>query len=146
MFNDKSILVTGGTGSFGRRYVRTILESYRPKKLIVFSRDELKQSEMQRVHADAQIMEILRRHAGEAAIVYCISRKDTESIAATLQENGVRAAFYHAGMDGDDETVPLARLPDRVIEAVAVRHAAARRQDDRPHAWVGPEPFDLRDG
>src|SRR5256714_113797 len=47
MFNDKSILVTGGTGSFGRRYVRTILESYRPKKLIVFSRDELKQSEMQ---------------------------------------------------------------------------------------------------
>lgn len=47
MFNDKSILITGGTGSFGKRYVRTLLESYRPRKLIVYSRDELKQSEMQ---------------------------------------------------------------------------------------------------
>lgn len=46
MFNNKSILITGGTGSFGRKFVRTVLERYRPKKLIVFSRDELKQSEM----------------------------------------------------------------------------------------------------
>jgi len=47
MFNDKSILITGGTGSFGKRYVRTILQRYAPKKLIVYSRDELKQFEMQ---------------------------------------------------------------------------------------------------
>jgi UDP-N-acetylglucosamine 4,6-dehydratase len=47
MFNDTSILITGGTGSFGRRYVRTILERFRPKKLIVYSRDELKQFEME---------------------------------------------------------------------------------------------------
>lgn len=47
MFNDKSILVTGGTGSFGKCFVRTVLEKYKPKKLIVFSRDELKQFEMQ---------------------------------------------------------------------------------------------------
>ncbi|HEX2825383.1 MAG TPA: UDP-N-acetylglucosamine 4,6-dehydratase (inverting) [Burkholderiales bacterium] len=47
MFNDKSILITGGTGSFGRQYVRTLLERYRPRKIIIFSRDELKQSEMQ---------------------------------------------------------------------------------------------------
>lgn len=47
MFNDKSILITGGTGSFGRRYVRTILRRYRPKKLIIYSRDELKQFEME---------------------------------------------------------------------------------------------------
>jgi UDP-N-acetylglucosamine 4,6-dehydratase len=47
MFNDKSILVTGGTGSFGRQFVRTVLSSYRPRKLIVYSRDELKQFEMQ---------------------------------------------------------------------------------------------------
>lgn len=46
MFNDKSILITGGTGSFGRQYIRTILERYKPKRLIVFSRDELKQFEM----------------------------------------------------------------------------------------------------
>jgi UDP-N-acetylglucosamine 4,6-dehydratase len=43
----KVILVTGGTGSFGRRFIETVLLQARPRKLIVFSRDELKQSEMQ---------------------------------------------------------------------------------------------------
>ena len=43
----KVILVTGGTGSFGRRFVETVLDRARPRKLIVYSRDELKQSEMQ---------------------------------------------------------------------------------------------------
>lgn len=47
MFNNKSIIITGGTGSFGKQYVRTLLEGYRPKKLIIYSRDELKQFEMQ---------------------------------------------------------------------------------------------------
>jgi UDP-N-acetylglucosamine 4,6-dehydratase len=47
MFNDKVILITGGTGSFGKQYVRTILERYQPRKLIIYSRDELKQFEMQ---------------------------------------------------------------------------------------------------
>lgn len=47
--DDKVILVTGGTGSFGRQFTETVLQRYRPRKLIVFSRDELKQSEMHRV-------------------------------------------------------------------------------------------------
>jgi UDP-N-acetylglucosamine 4,6-dehydratase/5-epimerase len=47
MFNDKSILITGGTGSFGRKCVETILARYSPRRLIVFSRDEYKQFEMQ---------------------------------------------------------------------------------------------------
>ena len=47
MLNDKSILVTGGTGSFGRQFVRTVLQRYRPKRLAILSRDELKQFEMQ---------------------------------------------------------------------------------------------------
>lgn len=49
MFNNKTILITGGTGSFGNKYVKIILERYAPKKLIIFSRDELKQYEMQQV-------------------------------------------------------------------------------------------------
>jgi UDP-N-acetylglucosamine 4,6-dehydratase len=49
MFNDKSILITGGTGSFGKKYVKTILENYKPRRLIILSRDELKQFEMQQV-------------------------------------------------------------------------------------------------
>lgn len=47
MFNKKTILVTGGTGSFGKQFIRTVLEKFKPKKLIVYSRDELKQFEMQ---------------------------------------------------------------------------------------------------
>jgi len=47
MFNNKSILITGGTGSFGKQYVKTILEHFKPKRVIVYSRDELKQFEMQ---------------------------------------------------------------------------------------------------
>lgn len=47
MFDDASILITGGTGSFGKQYVKTLLERYSPKKIIIYSRDELKQFEMQ---------------------------------------------------------------------------------------------------
>ncbi len=42
----KSVLITGGTGSFGKRFVKTVLDRYQPRRLIVFSRDELKQYEM----------------------------------------------------------------------------------------------------
>jgi UDP-N-acetylglucosamine 4,6-dehydratase/5-epimerase len=44
--NDKVVMVTGGTGSFGKAFARMVCEEYRPRKLIVFSRDELKQYEM----------------------------------------------------------------------------------------------------
>jgi len=47
MFNDKCILITGGTGSFGKQYIKTLLERYNPEKLIIYSRDELKQFEME---------------------------------------------------------------------------------------------------
>jgi UDP-N-acetylglucosamine 4,6-dehydratase len=53
MFNDRSILITGGTGSFGKRYTRTILERYHPKRLIIYSRDELKQFEMAQEFPDS---------------------------------------------------------------------------------------------
>ena len=46
MFNNKSILVTGGTGSFGREFTEVILEKYKPRRMIIFSRDELKQFDM----------------------------------------------------------------------------------------------------
>jgi UDP-N-acetylglucosamine 4,6-dehydratase len=49
MFNNKNILITGGTGSFGKLYVKTLLERYKPRRIIVYSRDELKQYEMQQV-------------------------------------------------------------------------------------------------
>ena len=47
MFNNTSILITGGTGSFGKKYVETLLKRYKPSRLVIYSRDELKQYEMQ---------------------------------------------------------------------------------------------------
>ena len=45
-FNNKNILITGGTGSFGHMFTDYILKNYKPKRLIIYSRDELKQSQM----------------------------------------------------------------------------------------------------
>lgn len=47
MFNNSSILITGGTGSFGKKYIQTLLDNYKPRRIIIYSRDELKQFEMQ---------------------------------------------------------------------------------------------------
>jgi UDP-N-acetylglucosamine 4,6-dehydratase/5-epimerase len=47
MLKNKSILITGGTGSFGKKFIKTVLDKYKPKKVIVYSRDELKQFEIQ---------------------------------------------------------------------------------------------------
>ena len=49
MLDGKTILITGGTGSFGKKFVEIVLDKYKPKKLIIFSRDELKQFEMAQV-------------------------------------------------------------------------------------------------
>lgn len=49
MFNDKTILVTGGTGSFGKMFIKLLLAKYQPRRVIIYSRDELKQFEMQQV-------------------------------------------------------------------------------------------------
>jgi UDP-N-acetylglucosamine 4,6-dehydratase len=51
-WTQKVVLVTGGTGSFGKKFVETMLRDHHPKKLIVFSRDELKQHEMRQVFSD----------------------------------------------------------------------------------------------
>jgi len=50
MFNDKTILITGGTGSFGHKFITMTLKKYSPKKLIIFSRDEMKQWEMAKLY------------------------------------------------------------------------------------------------
>ena len=50
MFDKKNILITGGTGSFGKKYTKTILDKFNPNKLIIFSRDELKQFEMSQIY------------------------------------------------------------------------------------------------
>ncbi len=64
-----------------------------------FDRPNLVYRVLPRTDAHAQTLEILNRHRGEAAIVYCLSRRETEELAAALAAHGLRAAHYHAGMD-----------------------------------------------
>ena len=52
MFNDSSILITGGTGSFGHQFVEMTLREFNPRRLIIFSRDEMKQWEMSKIYSD----------------------------------------------------------------------------------------------
>ena len=52
MFENKSILITGGTGSFGHKFVPMTLKKYNPKRLVIFSRDEMKQWEMAKLYGD----------------------------------------------------------------------------------------------
>lgn len=55
MFDGKSVLITGGTGSFGKKYTETILSRFQPERIVIFSRDELKQFEMQARFSDPRM-------------------------------------------------------------------------------------------
>ncbi len=52
MLENSSILITGGTGSFGRKFIQMTLEKYNPKKIVVLSRDEMKQWDMAKIYKD----------------------------------------------------------------------------------------------
>lgn len=65
MLDNETILVTGGTGSFGMAFIRTLLERFSPKKVIVFSRDELKQFEMQNLELFSSKKKIMRYFIGD---------------------------------------------------------------------------------
>ncbi len=64
-FNGKSVLITGGTGSFGRHFVRAILNFSKPRRVVIFSRDEMKQFEMQNDLAEFDKNGVLRFFIGD---------------------------------------------------------------------------------
>jgi len=64
-----------------------------------FDRPNLTYRVVPKVDVHRQTLEILGRHRDRAAIVYCLSRRETEDLAAWLQQSGLRAAHYHAGME-----------------------------------------------
>ena len=65
----------------------------------VFDRPNLVYRVVQRQGGMDQVLDAIRRHAGEAVIVYCITRRDTEELAAFLRGERIRAAHYHAGLE-----------------------------------------------
>jgi len=84
-----------------------------------FDRANLVYRIIPRIDARAQALAILRRHPKQAAIVYCISRNDTESMANWLQSNGLRAAHYHAGMEADERRRTQDDFASEALDVVA---------------------------
>ncbi len=93
MLNGKSIFVSGATGSFGRRFVKTVVSRYRPRRLVVFSRDELKQYEMQREIDDPCLRFFLGDVRDETRLVQAMRDVDYVIHAAALKQ--VPAAEYN---------------------------------------------------
>ncbi|MCU4674760.1 UDP-N-acetylglucosamine 4,6-dehydratase (inverting) [Catenovulum sp. 2E275] len=93
MFNNKSILITGGTGSFGQCFIRYVLTHYQPKKLIVFSRDELKQFEMQQTFTDKSMRYFIGNVRDKDRLLTAMRGVDFVIHAAALKQ--VPAAEYN---------------------------------------------------
>ena len=84
-----------------------------------FDRPNLVYRIIPRVDTRPQVLQILQRHRDQAAIVYCISRKDTESLASFLQAHGLRAGFYHAGMEADERRLTQDKFAAEDLDVVA---------------------------
>jgi UDP-N-acetylglucosamine 4,6-dehydratase len=93
VFNDASVLITGGTGSFGRRFVKTLLATSTPQKVIVFSRDELKQYEMQREFPDKRMRFFIGDVRDRDRLMMAMGGVDYVVHAAALKQ--VSAAEYN---------------------------------------------------
>ena len=93
MFTNKTVLITGGTGSFGKKYVKTLLERYSPKKIIIYSRDELKQFEMQQDFNDACMRYFIGDVRDKERLTQAMNGVDFVIHAAALKQ--VPAAEYN---------------------------------------------------
>ena len=95
--DDRSILVTGGTGSFGKRFIATVLERFNPCRIVIFSRDELKQFEMQNMPEFQAHLDKLRFFIGdvrdESRLKRAMEGVDVVVHAAALKQ--VPAAEYN---------------------------------------------------
>ena len=96
MLNNKSILITGGTGSFGKQFVRTILDRFNPRKLIVYSRDELKQFEMGQEFSVAEYKS-MRYFIGDVRDIdrLIMAMKDVDFVIHAAALKQVPAAEYN---------------------------------------------------
>src|SRR4029077_6265677 len=83
-WHEASVMVTGGTGSFGNKFVEIMLQKYDPKRLVIFSRDELKQSEMSARFSDPS----LRFFVGDV--------RDRERLERAM--HGVDVVFHAAAL------------------------------------------------
>ncbi len=106
--NDKAVMVTGGTGSFGKHFVKTVIERYKPRRLVIFSRDELKQYEMQQLFPMEQYP-FMRYFIGDV--------RDRDRLELAMRD-----------IDYVIHAAALKQVPDRRIQSLRVHpHQRVRR-------------------
>ena len=119
MLNDKVVLITGGTGSFGKKFTEIVLSCYQPRKLIIFSRDELKQFEMREDFGEDRY-ECIRYFIGDVRdrdrLYRAFDGVDVVVHAAALKQ--VSAAEYN----------PIEAVKTNVLGAANVIDAAIDRE------------------
>jgi UDP-N-acetylglucosamine 4,6-dehydratase/5-epimerase len=93
MFDGKSVLITGGTGSFGKQFVRQLLADHKPRRVVVFSRDELKQFEMQQEFSHPEMRYFIGDVRDGARLMQAMQGIDFVVHAAALKQ--VPAAEYN---------------------------------------------------
>jgi len=96
MFNNKTILLTGGTGSFGKNFTKFLLKKYKPKKIIIYSRDEMKQYEMSQVFSQKKF-KCLRYFIGDVRDLerLQIAFRDVDFVVHAAALKQVPAAEYN---------------------------------------------------
>jgi len=123
MFDDKSLLITGGTGSFGNLFVKTLLTHYKPRRLIVYSRDELKQFEMQQMFGAScmryfigDVRDVERLHQAMNGVEYVIHAAALKQVPAAEYNpmECIKTNIYGA------ENVIKAALANNVEKVIAL--------------------------
>ena len=107
-----------------RRDIRTQLGLHNPLELVgSFDRPNLLYRVLPRAALKRQILDVLARHRGEAGIIYCISRREVEALAAWLTTEGIPALPYHAGLSeadrGRNQDAFLSERVDVIVATVA---------------------------
>ncbi len=122
MLDGKTILVTGGTGSFGQKFIRTVIDRYMPERLIVFSRDELKQFQMRERFSEQQYP-FLRYFIGDV--------RDRDRLYRAL--DGVNVVVHAAALKQVPacEYNPIEAVKTNVLGAANIIDAAIDRNVER---------------
>ncbi|MFM2485077.1 UDP-N-acetylglucosamine 4,6-dehydratase (inverting) [Celerinatantimonas yamalensis] len=116
MFNGKQILITGGTGSFGQKFVKKLLADYQPKRVVIYSRDELKQYEMQQLFGQSCMRYFIGDVRDRERLTQAMRGIDYVIHAAALKQ--VPAAEYN----------PMECIKTNINGAENVIHAALANQ------------------
>ncbi len=127
MFDNKSILITGGTGSFGQQFVQVLLERFQPHRIVVFSRDELKQFEMAQQFSQPCMRYFLGDVRDAARLRRALEGIDVVVHAAALKQ--VPAAEYNPFEYIKTNVLGAQNLIEACLDAPQVRTVVALSTD-----------------